>query len=50
MSPVGKTFFKTLARINRIILPKYSRRDLTKISKVDKLIIAYRYYITKNSL
>jgi hypothetical protein len=43
MPSLKKTLFRTLARLNKIVLPKYSRKDLTKISKFDKLIIAYRY-------
>jgi len=50
MAGIKKSIFKSLARINKIILPRYSRRDLTTLSKFDKLIIAYRYYITKNAL
>lgn len=43
-------FFQSLARINKLILPRYSKRDITKLSKWDKLVIGYRYYITKNAL
>jgi hypothetical protein len=45
-----KIIFKLLAAINKAILPSYSRRDLTKLTKVDKAVIAYRYWITKNAL
>lgn len=44
-----KSLFKVLAKINKI-LPSYVYRDLNKLSKVDKAIIAWRYYITTNSL
>jgi hypothetical protein len=43
-------FFRSIARLNRYILPKYSHKDLGKLSTLDKLIIAYRYFITRNSL
>jgi len=43
-------FFKWLARLNKLILPRYSKWDLTRLSSFDKVIIAYRYYITKRSL
>lgn len=43
-------FFKSLAKINKAILPRYSQRDLNNLSKFDKLIIGYRYYVTKNAL
>ena len=39
-----------LAKINKLILPRYSQRDLNKLKKFEKLIVAYRYWITKNSL
>jgi hypothetical protein len=39
-----------LAAINKSILPRYSRKDLSKLSRFDKLIVGYRYYVTKNSL
>lgn len=45
-----KVFFKTLARINKLILPRYSKNDLTKLSKPAKLIVAYRYWVTLNAL
>jgi len=45
-----KSLFKILARINRWILPKYSKRDLDKLSKFDQAIIGFRYWVTKNSL
>ena len=45
-----KRIFVWLARINKWILPRYSSKDLTRLSKLDKMIIAYRYFITRNSL
>jgi len=50
MKSFQKSVFKVLAKINCYVLPKYGKKDLTQLSKFDKLIIAYRYYITKNSL
>lgn len=50
MKSFRKSVFRTLAKLNRHILPKYGNKDLTKLSKIDKLIIAYRYYITKNAI
>jgi len=46
----GKSFFKILAKINKLILPRYSKRDLSKLSKVDKALVAYRYWVTLNLL
>ena len=45
-----KKAFKILARINKVLLPKFSRRDLTKLSKIDKALVAYRYWVTTNAL
>lgn len=45
-----KTLFRTLARINKWILPRYSQRDLSRLSKLDQALIAFRYWVTKNAL
>jgi hypothetical protein len=45
-----KSFFKLLARVNKVILPRYSQRDITRLSKLDKALVAYRYWVTLNSL
>ncbi len=45
-----KSAFKIIARINKTILPRYSKRNLDKLSKFDQAIIAFRYWVTKNSL
>lgn len=42
---VKKSFFKFLAAVNRMVLPKYSKRDITKLSKMDKALVAYRYWV-----
>lgn len=45
-----RSFFKTLAKINKVIVPRYSKRDVTKLSKIDKALVAYRYWVTINAL
>ena len=45
-----KKFFKILARINKVILPRYSKRDLAKLSKMEKALVAYRYWVTTHAL
>jgi hypothetical protein len=45
-----RSFFKTLAFINKFILPRYSKTDITKLNNVAKVIVAYRYWVTINSL
>lgn len=45
-----KSFFKTLAKVNKFILPRYSKRDINKLSKIDKALVAYRYWVTINAI
>lgn len=47
-----KIFFKTLAKLNKSILPSLSKKqlDLSKASKFQLAIIAWRAFITKNAL
>jgi hypothetical protein len=45
-----KFIFKIIARINKAVLPRYSQRDITKLRKVDKAIVAFRYWVTMNAL
>ncbi len=48
-----KSIFKTLARINKSILPIYSKDhnfDLAKASKIQMAIIGYKTWVTKNAL
>jgi hypothetical protein len=45
-----KKFFKILARINKLILPRYSKRNLAKLSKIEKALVAYRYWVTTHAL
>lgn len=42
--------FKLIAKANKSVLPSFKDKDLNKLSKVDKAIIGWRYWITKNSL
>lgn len=45
-----KSLFRLLAKINQVILPRYSKHDITRLSKLQKMIVGYRYWVTKNSL
>ncbi len=47
---VKRRLFKFLAKINKLLLPRYSRRDLNKLSKFDKALVAYRYWVTIHAL
>lgn len=44
--------FKILAKINKLILPSLSKRqlDMAKASKTELILIGWRYFVTKNSL
>ncbi|MHA7843952.1 MAG: SsrA-binding protein [Winogradskyella sp.] len=46
------SIFKIIAKINKAILPSYSKRqlDLSKASKLQLAIIGWRAYVTKNAL
>lgn len=47
-----KQVFKVLAKINKAILPSYSKKglDLANASKIQLAIIGWRWYVTKNAL
>jgi len=45
-----KYIFKGLAIISKAILPSLIRKDLSKLKSYEKLILGYRYWVTKNSL
>lgn len=47
-----KRMYKILAKINKLILPSYSKKrlDLSKATKLQKAIIAWRYFVTTKAL
>ena len=47
-----KIVFNLLARVNKLILPSYSKKqlDLTKATKVQMAIIGWRWFVTRNAL
>jgi len=47
-----KQIFKILAKINKVILPSYSKRqlDLAKATKLQMAIIGWRSFVTRNAL
>lgn len=45
-----KLFFKILNRFNKAVLPKLSKKNPLKLTKLEKGITAYRYYVLINSL
>ena len=44
--------FKTLAKINKFLLPSFSKQgvDLSKAKKWQIAIVGYRFYVTKKAL
>jgi hypothetical protein len=45
-----KSFFRVLAKLNKALLPKLWDKDLLRLTKTQKLIIAWRIWVTKNAL
>ncbi len=47
-----KIIFKFLAKVNKALLPSYTKRklDITKAKKYQIAIIGYRAYVTMQSL
>ncbi|WP_293294155.1 SsrA-binding protein [Allomuricauda sp.] len=45
-------FYKVLAKVNKVILPSYSKKglDLSKASKLQLAIIGWRYFVTTKAL
>lgn len=44
--------FKTLAKINKLLLPSFTKQrlDLAKASNWQKALIAWRYFVTTRAL
>ena len=47
-----KKIFKLLAKLNKKVLPSYSKKrlDLAKASKIQMAIIGWKLWVTKRSL
>jgi hypothetical protein len=47
-----KQVFKFLAKVNKVLLPSYSKKrlDLAKANKLQMAIIGWRWFVTKNSI
>ncbi len=45
-----KKFFKMLNSVNKTFLPTLSKKDPSKLTKFERGIIAYRYYVLINAL
>jgi len=49
---MSKHVFKILAKVNKAILPSYTKRrlDLSKATKLQLLVFGWRLYVTKRAL
>ncbi|MBL7950287.1 MAG: SsrA-binding protein [Flavobacteriales bacterium] len=45
-----RSLFRLLAQLNKAILPKMWHKDLLRLNKTQKLIVAWRIWVTKNAL
>ncbi|WP_124979832.1 SsrA-binding protein [Nonlabens xiamenensis] len=47
-----KSFFKTLSKINKALLPSFTKQqlDLAKANKLQMAIFGYKLWVTKNAL
>jgi len=47
-----KKLFKLLAKLNKIILPSFTKQglDLSKANKLQMAIFGWKLYVTKNAL
>ena len=45
-----RVFFKILAKVNKLIAPSLYKKDISKLKSYEKVILGFRYWVTKNSL
>ena len=45
-----KILFRSIARLNRMVLPRMWHRDLQRLSPWQKAVVAWRYWVTRNAL
>lgn len=45
-----RIFLDFLNFLSKNLLPSYYDKDLTKLSKIDKAIVAFKYWLTINRL
>jgi len=47
---IRRTLFNILAKINKAMLPSLYKKNISKLNLLEKTILFYRYWVTKNSL
>ncbi|MCW5900042.1 MAG: SsrA-binding protein [Flavobacteriales bacterium] len=45
-----RAFFLTLARLNKLLLPKVRPERMMRLGGHHKLLLAWRYWVTRNAL
>lgn len=50
LARLRRSCFKGLAYTNRKLLPKQWNRDLSRLTAWRKVLVAYRYWVTRNAL
>lgn len=45
-----KAIFKTLAKINKVVLPSLFKKDPNRLTTFQKAILGYRYWVLTNAL
>lgn len=45
-----KKIFQLIVRLNKLVLPSYSKKDPLTLSKFQQAILAYKYYTLIHSL
>lgn len=45
-----KQFFKMLVKLNKLVLPSIYKIDPMKLSKVQKAVLGYKYWVLTHSL
>ena len=46
----GKSLFRLLAQLNKLLLPKMWHKDLARLNGMQKAIVGWRIWVTKNAL
>jgi len=50
MSATSKIAFRMLAKFNQTFLPRLYKMDVNRLSRTDKVLIAYKYWIVLHAL
>jgi hypothetical protein len=47
-----KSLFRFLAKLNKVLLPSFTKKrlDLAKATKLQMVIIGWRYFVTTNAI